>query len=66
LLALLPPTPVVENIELLDFVERERLYGRGIGWVDVHVLASARVSGAKVWTLDRRLNEAALALGMAV
>ena len=65
LLTSLPSAPVVEHREVLDFVERERLYRRGVGWVDVHLLASARISGVKLWTLDRRLNEAALALGVA-
>lgn len=65
LLASLPATPVVEQNELLGFVEREGLYGRGIGWIDVHLLASARLSGMPLWTLDRRLAEAALALGVA-
>lgn len=65
LLASLPLSPVIEQSELLGFVERERLYGRGIGWIDVHLLASARLSGMPLWTLDRRLAEAALGLGVA-
>lgn len=65
LLASLPLAPLIDQSELLSFVERERLFGRGIGWIDVHLLASARVSGLSLWTLDRRLAEAALALGVA-
>jgi predicted nucleic acid-binding protein len=65
LLASLPLAPVIEHNELLGFVERERLFGRGIGWIDVHLLASARLLGLPLWTLDRRLAEAALALGVA-
>lgn len=65
LLASLPLAPVIEQSELLGFVERERLFGRGIGWIDVHLLASARLSGLPLWTLDRRLVEAARALGVA-
>jgi len=65
LLASLPLAPVIEQSELLGFVERERLFGRGIGWIEVHLLASARLSGLPLWTLDRRLAEAALALGVA-
>lgn len=65
LLAALPLSPVVEQGELLVFVERERLFSRGIGWIDVHLLASARLIAAPLWTLDRRLAEAALALGVA-
>ncbi|HUP17314.1 MAG TPA: PIN domain-containing protein [Acidimicrobiia bacterium] len=66
LLASLLTTHVVADDELLHFVETEGLYGRGMGWVDIHLLASARVSGVRLWTRDRRLGEAALALGVAV
>lgn len=65
LLASLPRSPVVEQNELLGFVEREQLYGLGIGWIDVHLLASARLSGKPLWTLDRRLGGAAIKLGVA-
>jgi len=65
LLASLPIAPVIEYDELLGFVGRERLFGRGIGWIDVHLLASARLSGLPLWTLDRRLADAARALGVA-
>ena len=59
------PIPVLANDdEVLGLVERERLYGRGIGWIDVHLLASARLTGSPIWTLDRRLNEAAISLGV--
>lgn len=42
--------------ELLDFIEREALYGQGCGLVDVSLLAAARLTpGARLWTLDKRL-----------
>jgi predicted nucleic acid-binding protein len=37
--------------------------GKGLGWVDVHLLASAVAAGEAVWTKDRRLAEAAARLG---
>jgi hypothetical protein len=46
----LPSAPVIEDDELLGFVGRERLFGRDIGWIDVHLLASARLSGLPLWT----------------
>ncbi len=58
-LALLPATPIVDYDEVLSFVERHRLYGQGLGWVDVHLLASALLSGITLWTLDRQLQRAA-------
>jgi len=59
------PTPTLaEHEEALQLVEREQLHGRGIGWVDVHLLASARLSRVSLWTLDRRLSEVATSLGV--
>lgn len=58
----LPAAPEAEHAEVLDFVKRHRLHGRGIGWVDAHLLASARLSGSVLWTLDRRLRKVAVAL----
>ena len=46
-------------------VERELLYGREVGWIDAHLLASARLSSAALWTLDRRLSRIASALALA-
>lgn len=61
------PTPTLADHEdALGLVERERLHGRGIGWIDVHLLASARLSGVPIWTLDRRLSEVATSLGVGV
>jgi predicted nucleic acid-binding protein len=49
----------------MGLVEREWLYGRGLGWIDAHLLASARLSSASFWTLDRRLSKIASALDLA-
>ena len=51
--------------ELLDFIERETLYGQGCGLIDVSLLASARLTpGARLWTLDKRLAVLAVRLGV--
>jgi len=56
LLADLPAAPVATHIEALEFIERRALMGRGIGYVDVHLLASVVLDGAaRLWTLDKRL-----------
>jgi predicted nucleic acid-binding protein len=65
LLQALPEAQAGEHEEVMRIVERERLCGRGIGWIDVHLLASARLSGAALWTLDRRLSKIASALNLA-
>jgi hypothetical protein len=61
----LPAALVADVGEVLAFVERQRLYGKGIGYVDVHLLASAALSGgALLWTRDKRLRAAAQGLGV--
>jgi hypothetical protein len=63
-LAAMPEARPAEDGEVLRFVDSLRLYGRGLGWIDVHLLASARLSGCGLWTLDKRLQSAASALGI--
>ena len=64
LLAALPGAVVADHAEVLAFVETHRLFGRGIGWVDVHLLASAMLSHARVLTMDRPLLRAAAMAGV--
>jgi len=62
----LPSAPVATHREVLVFVERHALAGRGIGWVDAHLLTStALAGGAKLWTRDKRLAGIANDLGLA-
>jgi predicted nucleic acid-binding protein len=65
LLAALPTTPRVMDGELLAFIEAHRLMRRGLGLVDMHLLASCVMGAAGLWTLDRRLGAAAAELGIA-
>lgn len=55
---------VVDHAEALAFVETHRLAGRGLGWIDVNLLASVVVSGATLWSLDRALAHAATGLSV--
>jgi predicted nucleic acid-binding protein len=65
LLKQLPPAVVADHEEVLRLVERHRLHGRGIGYVDVHLLAAASLThGARLWTRDRRLHRLAAELGL--
>ncbi len=59
LLGQLPQAATADVDEVLGFIERYRLYGKGIGYVDVHLLASAAIDNARIWTADRRLLMAA-------
>ena len=61
----LPKTPHLSDEEVLGFVEVHRLAGTGIGWIDAHLLASAKLAGARVWTRDRALGKVAARLGLA-
>lgn len=58
----LPEAGVAEQEEVLHFLEARRLYGRGLGWVDVNLLASTLLTGCTLWTLDKALRRAAAAL----
>jgi predicted nucleic acid-binding protein len=66
-LADLPRAHIATDAEVLTFIDRHALFGRGIGYVDVHLLAAARLTaGARVWTKDRRLHDVAHDLGLAM
>jgi predicted nucleic acid-binding protein len=66
-LTALPRAAVATDAEVLHFIERHALFGRGIGYVDVHLLAAARLTeAASLWTNDKRLQGVADALGLAV
>jgi predicted nucleic acid-binding protein len=55
---------VASDAEVLLLIERDRLMGRGIGYVDAHLLAAARLSHCRLWTQDRRLAAVALEQGL--
>lgn len=65
LLRALPRAPQVSNEEVMAFVEVHHLAGTGIGWIDAHLLAAARLTGCRLWTLDRSLAEVAARVGVA-
>lgn len=59
LLRTLPMSAVATDDEALAFLEARRLMGRGLGYVELHLLAAAALGTAPLWTLDRRLASAA-------
>ena len=64
-LRVLPAIGAAMEDEVLGFIERQRLFGLGIGYVDAHLLAAVQlVAGARLWTLDKRLAAAAVRLGV--
>ena len=62
LLGTLPQARVAEHEEVLHLLERRHLHGRGLGWVDAHLLASALLTGCTLWTFDQPLARAAAGL----
>ena len=62
LLQALPKVPTIDIAEYLYFIEQNHLSGTGVGFVDVHLLASAQLAGIPLWTNDKRLKETALKL----
>lgn len=63
----LPRSSVATDTEVLEFINKNALFRRGIGYVDVQLLASIKITpGSSLWTYDRRLNQMAEALGIAV
>jgi hypothetical protein len=59
---LMHQVPVVPHREVVEFVRQRRLHGRGIGWIDVQLLASALVGRVSLWTADPRLAAVATEL----
>lgn len=65
-LQLLPQAVVALDEEVLNFIDRHRLVGLGIGYVDVHLLAATRLTaGASLWTRDKSLRDVAKRLALA-
>lgn len=62
--SLMHQVAVVPHREIVTFVNARRLHGRGIGWIDVHLLASALVADVRLWTADPRLAAVARELGV--
>ena len=65
LLGALPKAPSATHEELLSFIEKERLFGRGLGAGDVQLLAAARLGRCRLWTRDKALLREAERLGVA-
>jgi len=61
----LPMTSLIDLDEFLYFVDQNKLMGKGIGFVDIHLLASARLAENPLWTSDKKLKSVAKALHIA-
>lgn len=64
LLQALPMAIQAEHEEVLQFIENNQLMGKGLGYIDIHLIASAVLSGVAIWTLDKKLDEVSAKLGL--
>jgi predicted nucleic acid-binding protein len=64
LLHTLPMALLAEHDEVMRFIEKYRLMGRGLGYIDIHLLASAILTNVPLWTLDKRLANVSSTLGI--
>ena len=67
ILDLLDSIPKISKLtlsEFLFFVERNSFWGKGVGFVDLHILGATKLEGIKIWTLDKRLNSLASLLDL--
>ena len=62
----LPQAPVASQEEALYFIERNKLMGQGVGYIDIHLLASVALADtALIWTRGQRLQMIARKLKLA-
>lgn len=62
----LPRASIATDTEVLHFIHRHALFGRGIGYIDAHLLAAVQLTAdAALWTRDKRLNDVGADLGLA-
>jgi predicted nucleic acid-binding protein len=62
LLQNLPAACCAEDHEVMQFIEHRQLMGKGLGYLDLHLLVSALLTGVPLWTVDKRLHQVATAL----
>lgn len=48
--------------EIIQFIEDHKLMGKGLGYIDIHLLMSALLTGIPLWTIDKRLHDISLML----
>jgi predicted nucleic acid-binding protein len=65
LLQLLPSAIQARHEEVIGFIETFQLMGKGLGYIDMHLAASARLTGIPIWTFDTKLHKATQELGIA-
>lgn len=62
LLQELPAASCADDDEVIGFIEDHKLIGKGLGYIDIHLLMSALLTQVPLWTLDKRLHEVSLSI----
>lgn len=62
----LPAVPIASHREVLALLANRKLFGTGLGSVDVHLLASTMLAGAKIWSRDKALIRESTRLGIGI
>jgi len=60
----LPKAILAEDGEVLEFIENHQLMGKGLGYIDVHLIAAALLTGAPLWTFDKTLDKLTKKIGI--
>lgn len=64
LLQALPQAQTAEHEEIMKFITAHHLYGKGLGYIDIHLMAAASLEQIPLWTLDKKLNSVAQKHGL--
>jgi hypothetical protein len=64
LLQALPMATHVGHEEVMQFIDNHALMGKGLGYIDMHLIASAILTNVPLWTLDKKVNEVSSKLGV--
>ena len=60
----LPMTILAEDGEVLKFIENHQLMGKGLGYIDVHLIAAAVLTDVPIWTFDKTLEKITKKIGI--
>ena len=58
----LPMASLADDDEVIQFIEDRKLMGKGLGYIDIHLLMSALLTRIPLWTIDKRLHDVSLTL----
>ncbi len=64
LLQALPMSIQAEHDEVIKFIENNQLMGKGLGYIDVHLLAAASLTEVLIWTIDKKLDDVSQKMGL--